>query len=340
MYIGGNSLTTNNSRLTSSEITSLWTQYIQETMAICISKHVLATVKDSEVRSLFEFSLRISKKHIKKLEDFFNNENFPIPSGFTDKDVNLEAPPLFTDFFWLEYLCNMASHGLSGYSISFSVSVRRDIRDYYYQCNIDSMDVYNKSIDILLSKRLYERAPYFSTPQKHEFITDLAYVMDLLGKKRPLNSIEAGNIYFNLRKSILTKGILIGFQQVVKDKEVRKFMESGLNVANKHIGIYSLILHQENLHSPRLLDTQVTKSVVSPFSDKLMTLHAGSMFNLAVTYYATAMVTSMRVDIVGNCEASILRDLKVIANFGNVMIKKGWIEKPPWADDRKELPDS
>jgi len=34
------------SRLTSSEITSLWTQYIQDTMSVCISKYVLAKVKD------------------------------------------------------------------------------------------------------------------------------------------------------------------------------------------------------------------------------------------------------------------------------------------------------
>ena len=42
------------------------------------------------------------------------------------------------------------------------VLVRKDIRDHYYQCNIDAMDVYNRSIDILLSKGIYERDPYFS----------------------------------------------------------------------------------------------------------------------------------------------------------------------------------
>ncbi|MFE4430801.1 DUF3231 family protein [Peribacillus butanolivorans] len=48
-------------------------------------------VKDSEVRSVFEFSLALSERHVKKLKEFFNNENFPVPKGFTDKDVNLEA---------------------------------------------------------------------------------------------------------------------------------------------------------------------------------------------------------------------------------------------------------
>ncbi|QTL51266.1 DUF3231 family protein [Priestia aryabhattai] len=327
-------------RLTSSEITSLWVQYIQETMAICISKYVLATVKDNEVRSLFKFCLELSEKHLKTLKKLLNDESFPLPNGFTEKDVNLKAPPLFTDFFWLEYIHDMTTHGLSGYSTSYRRSIRKDIRNYYYQCNMDAMDVYNRSIDILLSKGLYERDPYFSTPQKTEFITDIAYAMNIFGKKRPLNSMEVGNIYSNLRKSILVKAILLGFQQVTQDKKVHKFMNDGLNICAKHIDIFSSILHEENLHSPRLLDTQVTTSTISPFSDKLMLFHIGFMFNLAMVYYATAMAESMRIDIIGHCEASMLRDLKIATTWGNIMIEKGWIEKPPEANDRKELPNN
>ncbi|WP_411239888.1 DUF3231 family protein [Priestia filamentosa] len=51
----------------------------------------------------------------------------------------------------------MTTYGLSGHSMSFSGSVWKDIRHYYYQCNMYAMDVYNKSIDILLSKGSYER---------------------------------------------------------------------------------------------------------------------------------------------------------------------------------------
>jgi hypothetical protein len=68
-----------------------------------------------------------------------------------------------------------------------------------------------------------------------------------------------------------------------------------------------------------------------------MVFHAGFLFHLATTYYAAAMITSMRIDIVGHCDASILRDLKTISSFGRIMIKKRWIEKLPQADDRKKL---
>ena len=88
---------------------------------------------------------------------------------------------------------------------------------------------------------------------------------------------------------------------------------------------------------PPLLDNEITTSTHAPFSEKLMTFHAGAMFKVAITYYATAMTTSMRLDIVGHCEACILRDLKVAGRCSEVMIKNGWIEKPPEASDRKEV---
>ncbi|WJD83341.1 DUF3231 family protein [Priestia megaterium] len=187
-------------------------------MSVCISKYVLAKVKDSEVYSLFEFTLELAEKHLHVLRNIFKAEKLDLPIGFTDKDVNLDAPPLFTDTFWLVYIHEMTMHGLAGYSISFSVSARKDIRDHYYQCNIDAMDLYNKSIEILISKGIYQRSPYFSKTERGHSITEWGYVMDLFGDKRQLNSMEAGNIYFNLKKSIAAKALVIGFKQVTKDK--------------------------------------------------------------------------------------------------------------------------
>ena len=327
-------------RLTSTEITNLLTQFEQETMSICIGKYVLATVKDSQIRSVFKFSLELSENHVKKLKGIFNDENFPVPNGFTEKDVNLEAPPIFTDSFWLEYLYSLIHFGLSGYSLSLSVSVRKDIRDYYYQCNIEAMDVYNQIVDILLAKGLYDPPPYFSTPKKVEYITSLGYTLDVIGKKRPLNSAEAGNIYINLTMTSLAKGICLGFYQVTKNTEVRQFLERVLNTVNKNFGIFSSLLREENLHVPQLLDTEVTNSTVSPFSDKLMMHKVGFLLGAALSYYGTAMVASLRADLVGHCEAAILRGLKLLPNWGTIIIKNGWLEKLPEANDRNELPNN
>jgi len=43
---------------------------------------------------------------------FFNQAELPIPEGFTDKDVDINAPRLFTDEFYFLYLCGMSKAGM------------------------------------------------------------------------------------------------------------------------------------------------------------------------------------------------------------------------------------
>ena len=162
--------------------------------------------------------------------------------------------------------------------------------------------------------------------------------MDLIGKKRPLNSAEAGNIYFNLTMTRMAKGICLGFSQVTKNKDVRKFLEKVLNTVNKNFGIFSSLLREENLRVPKLLDTHVTNSTVAPFSDKLIMHKVGFLLGTSLSYYGTAMVASLRADLVAHCEAAILRGLKLVPVWGIIIINNSWLEKLPEANDRKELP--
>lgn len=193
------------------------------------------------------------------------------------------------------------------------------------------------SIDVLISKGLYEKSPYFSTPQQVGYITNLGYVTDVIGKQRPLNTLESGNIYFNLKKSILSKALILGFSKVCKSNEIRKFMDKGLQVANKHIGLFSSVLLENNLRVPKLLDSEVINSSIAPFSDKLMLFHTGNLFAVAISYYSYSAVIGMRADLLVHCETAISRDLTVYAKCGQLMIKNHWLEQPPIADDRKEI---
>ncbi|MBU3569156.1 DUF3231 family protein [Priestia aryabhattai] len=110
----------------------------------------------------------------------------------------------------------------------------------------------------------------------------------------------------------------------VKDSEVYSLFEFTLELAEKHLHVLKDIFKAEKLDLP------------IGFTNKDVN-HAGFLFHLATTYYAAAMITSMRIDVAGHYDASILRDLKTISSFGRIMIRKGWIEKLPQADDRKEL---
>jgi len=321
-------------RISSQEITNLWAHYIRETMAVCVSKYVLNCVEDPEIKTIYDFALKLSNQHIQILESLFKQEDFPIPNGFTDEDVHLNAPPLFTDNFWLTYMYGMSMHGSSLYSLSFNTSSRKDLREFYYRCVNDSMDVYNMSIEILISKGLYEKAPYFSSPKKVKYIKSLSYVANVFGNQRPLNTVESGNIFFNLKKSTLQKGLTLGFSKVCQSNDIRRFMENGLKVITKHIGIFSSILTENDLHIPKSLDLEITDSTIAPFSDKLMLFHVGTLFNMAITYYTYAAITSMRADLIVHCETAISRDFKILAQFTNLMIKNQWLEEPPIADDR------
>jgi hypothetical protein len=103
-------------KLTAPEINNLWTQYMNDTMAICFNRYALAKIEDEEIRKLFQFALELAKRHVKYIEEFFQQEEFPVPIGFTKQDVNANAPRLFDDLLFLNYLYVMSLHGIDGYA--------------------------------------------------------------------------------------------------------------------------------------------------------------------------------------------------------------------------------
>ncbi|MGG0453349.1 DUF3231 family protein [Priestia megaterium] len=325
-------------RLTSPEISNIWTHYIRETLSLCVNKYMLYTIKDPEIHSLFQLAIQRSLEHIETLKKLFQKEKFPVPNGFTEKeDVNLEAPPLFTDVLCLKSLYMMSTHGHNEMSLAFTTSIRQDIVDFYYQCNLDAMEIYKKAKDLLISKQLYQQPPTYITPNKVGMIKKYHYVTDVFGKRRPMNAIESGNTYFNLNKAMIAKAMILGFSQVSKNPNVRALLEKSVQTTNNHITSLSSLLTKENLHLPKSVETEVTNSTVSPFSERLMLLQTGFFYGVAVTYYNAALISSMRADISIINEKAALTSLWMFNRIGKEMIDNQWLEQPPQADDRKRL---
>lgn len=324
-------------KLTSAEIASLWGQYMADTMLLCVNRYMLNIVENRDIKSVIEYSIQLGEQHVNNIETVFSKENFPIPNGFTEQDVNLDAPRLFSDEFYLYYLHEMAIHGLSGYGVSLPVSTRKDIRNYFTQCNVETMEVYNRTIDILLEKGLFERPPNISTPDSVDYIKDKSFKNGWIGERRPLTIIEISDIYFNLKKTILAKTLLIAFSQVTEIKEIRKNFTETIGLANKHIEEFNALLQENNLPVPSSYEDQVTKSTTSPFSDRLIMFHVGFLFQAAQGYYGVGMSVSMRPDIISQYEKIIIEVLKGASKHGDLMIKNGWLEQPPLSDDRKAL---
>jgi len=146
--------------LISSEISGLWNAYMSESITIRVMSYFLNRVEDEETRTMLQETYDISNQHIKTLTDFLNQAGLPLPEAFTENDVNINAPRLFTDSFYLAYLSFMARVAMHNYTLILNQIARSDIRDYFSKCVDDAVALYNKSTDLRLEKGIFIRAPY------------------------------------------------------------------------------------------------------------------------------------------------------------------------------------
>ncbi|MCM3538661.1 DUF3231 family protein [Priestia endophytica] len=324
-------------KLTSSEIGTLWGEYMNGTMIDVVNRYMFSTIEDESIKALFEDAIKTFSKQKKQIVAFIENEGFPVPLGFTESDLHKGTEKLFTDIFCLNYLHIMTLHGLLGHTTSLGVSVREDLRHFYDSCDNDAKRMYHQTIELLLEKGNFQRDPLFYPATNPEFISSQDFIDGIFGKGRRLSAPEIISISVNLKKSIMAKTLSIAFSQVAQSKEVRKFLEESENTADKQIQTFSKIMHADNLPVPRSWETEVTISTDSPFSDKLMLYHIGFLFQAAQAYHGTGLASAMRTDLVTTYEGTILKNLMVTKKWFNIMVKNKWLEQPPLAPNRKEI---
>jgi hypothetical protein len=330
--------TEHNIKLTSAEISQLWSAYMNDSMSICILHYFLDKVEDVEIRPILEYALELAQAHLQKISFIFNNEEFPIPYGFKEQeDIDVTAPPLFSDTYYLYYLQQWGMLGLDAYSISLSLASRSDVIKYFSECIDESKELMKQTVNVLLSKGLYIRAPYIVTPKKVDFIKKQSFLTGWFGERRPLTTLEITNLYANLQRNVIAMATFVGFYQVSNSKEVSRFMKRGKEIASKHIKVYSSILNENALPASVSWDTQVTDSTVSPFSDKLMMFHINAIATRAVGYYGTSLSVSTRRDLSAHYIRIMGEVLKFAEDGTNIMIDNGWMEQPPRVVDHDEL---
>ncbi|TDK56319.1 DUF3231 family protein [Bacillus salipaludis] len=324
-------------KLTSSEIGSLWGEYVNGTAVDVVNKYMYSIIEDEAIKAIFNDALKTFEKQKRQIITFFENEGFPVPIGFNESDLYLGKQRLFTDAFCLQYLHVMTLHGLLGHITALGISVRKDLRDFYDSCDNDAKKMYHQTIELLLDKGLFQRDPLFYAYEHPQYISSNDFKDGLFGKGRTLAATEIITISFNLKKSIIAKTLSIAFSQVAESKEVRKFLTESEKTSDGQIKALAKILQADNLPVPKSLETEVTISTDSPFSDKLLMYHMGFLFQTAQTYHGTGLAAAMRTDLVATYEATILQNLMVTKNWFNVMVKNKWLEQPPLAPNRAEI---
>ncbi|WP_082153717.1 DUF3231 family protein [Bacillus sp. LL01] len=330
-------MNTDISDLTSAEMGKLWATYIGNTMAKCVLSYYLNNVEDEEIKKVLEYALHLTESYVQEIGAIFKQENFPIPVGLADEDVNLDAPRLFSDEFYLYYLQYVGKAGMSIYSAAIPIVTRNDIRDFFVKSLSDTVKLMTKTSDLLKLKGMLMNAPAVPNPKEVEFVNKQSFLNGYLGDVRPLHGLEIGHLFGNINNDITSKALIIGFSQGAQDKRVRKFLERGRNINKKHIEMLSKKLNEDNLPSPSLLDHLVTSSTIPPFSDKLMVIHKIDMFSMKIREYANGASLNGRRDI-GAMYARCLMDVSLYVEDGaNIMIEQGWMEQPPIAINRNKL---
>jgi hypothetical protein len=118
--------------------------------------------------------------------------------------VNLTAPRLYSDAVNLYYLKQMSKIALATYGVGLTASAHSDVRDFLSKALSTSTELYNKTANVLLSKGLFIRAPYVTTPSTNTFVTKQSYLGGLLNlNRRPLNVIEITHLKANLETNVV-----------------------------------------------------------------------------------------------------------------------------------------
>ncbi len=328
---------THSGRMSSSELANLWSQYLNDSLSRCMLRYFIENVQDKDISKVLQFALELSERHLQKIEEFLTKESYPLPKGFTDEDVTLEAPALFTDTYIIVFIQIMSIHGMTRYAGATGCTIKEDQRKYFKQVISETVELYDLATGVLVSKGIISKPPTFNNHQKVEFIKKQNYLTGWLGKRRPISAVEVSGTYLNMQKTMTKVVLELGFSQVAQSKDVRRYMERARKVCKSHFEILTSMLKEDNLHIPRTFDSEVTDSTTPPFSDKLMMFLISTLISSAIGYYGEAMAISQRRDLVANY-AKMITDIGLLAEDGmNLLIENEWMEQPPLATNHEDL---
>jgi hypothetical protein len=326
-----------NVHLTAPEMSGLWTQYINDTLAVCVNTYFLEKVEDEEVRPIIEWTLDTAKENVSIMQELFRREDFPIPIGFTEQDVNPNSPRLFTDTFFLTYLRQMSMFAMIASSAALGLVTRPDTVALHKRVYQKGVELQDKTRDLMLKQGTYVKPPSISTPNKVDFVKKQHFLAGFFGDKRSITSVEISHLFLNTQTNAIGKALITGFAQIAQKEEVKQFLLRGKELSQKYVNTFNDFLIREDLPAPMSGDSGVLNTTDYIFSDKLIMYNVSAMIAAGIGNFGMALAASPRRDL-GLKYMSLIPEVALYAEDGaNIMIKHGWIEEPPQADDRDQL---
>ncbi|GAB3043352.1 DUF3231 family protein [Virgibacillus ainsalahensis] len=323
---------------TASELTHIWIGYTDASLNIAVFSYFKEKVEDEEIQPVIQNVLDVSQNHLKTLKDFLEKEGHPTPQAFTDEDVNINAPRLYTDGYMLQHTLQVGMLGMNALAMAISCSSREDIYSYFSKAFRDFNAIHHKATLAALSKGIYVRPPSIPIPKEVDFVKKQNFLTGWFGERRPLLAPEIANLYANIQRNTVGAATLTGFSQVAASKEVRSYLLRGIDIAKKHVNIFSEVMEGNDVPVPMGSDAMVTNSSeISPFSDKLIMFHTTGMIAQGIGFYGFSISTNIRRDIASHY-MRLMDEIGLYSEDGaNIMIKNEWLEEPPRMVDREEL---
>nr|WP_276569612.1 DUF3231 family protein [Cytobacillus firmus] len=174
-------------------------------------------------------------------------------------------------------------------------------------------------------------------PKEIEYVQKESFLTGIIGTKRPLNAIELSEIFFNIERNYFSVLIMLAFAQVVKDKELKKHIMKGKTISEKQISFFNNLLMEEELLGTVTVGMEVTESIVSPFSDKLIFSMINVLNSVDISLISHAMSVSMRTDLTSQYSKIIAEVMLYAKDTFDIVVKQKWLEQPPLVTNRKML---
>ncbi|MCC5802286.1 DUF3231 family protein [Rossellomorea vietnamensis] len=325
-------------RLTTSEISALWTTYIKSSALNCFYTHFLTYLRDESIISLIEDSLKTNVETMREIEKLCVSEGFPIPSGFTEKDVDTSAPPLYTDIFVLSFVYRGGQVTSSHFTTIVSSVARSDVYDFFERCLTKALSLYKRSLQLMLEKGIYDRPPKINYPKSIEYIDHQPSLLETwLGETRPLNALELSELFFVIERNCIGIILLKGFIQTSRDKEVKEYLKKGKKLSEKQITAFNNVLVKDDAFPTYPVSMEVTDSTIAPFSEKLMLFFISSSNSVGLSTLCHAITMSTRKDLAVHYMLFVTEIMKYGAAGLKLLVERGWMEQPPQQEDRKDL---
>lgn len=323
--------------LTPAELSNLWNSYLANTMAVFITRYTIAICQDQEVKNILVFAEKLAFDESQQAEQFIKDAGYPLPQAFTDKDVSIKAPRLYSDNLLLMIKYALTQDAAIFYSLSLGNSIDLDVRRYYETCVADTAKLFNMIMDLMVKKGLHHPVFHLPRPGNTEKVAKNSYLAGWFREQRPLNAQEINNLTLNFKGLEIQKEVARSFIQTTPIKELKEHFQRCVDIINKHLDLLQGILSENDLPRLPTWENEITDSTAPPFSERVMLFNISLLISSAVSKYGISISTAMRKDL----GVDYLRLMTELLKYGedtmNLMIEYQYLDQMPMAIPPKSL---